>query len=141
MPSVPKEIFIEAAVTAAVVLLLVIILQFVLEKLFRFYTLIPEQLREERGKTWFVFLFAIEMVLYVIAPILFYFWIYAVLPFFSYRAGIGMALFLYMFGTLPFAIGLALRMKLPGGVLTFLLFFNLIKLAACWGAITWVLNR
>ncbi len=136
----PTEIFAEAAAAAAAVLLVVILLQLVLEKLFRFYSLIPEQLREERGKTWFVFLFAIEIVLYVIAPTLFYFWIYTVLPFFSYRAGIGMALFLYIFGTLPFAIGLALRMKLPGGVLTFSLFFNLLKLAACWGVITWVLN-
>jgi hypothetical protein len=140
MFTLPFEIFVESAAAGAATLLVIIVLQLGFERVFKFYSLIPEPLREERGKLWVAFLFAIEAILYVIAPTFFYFWIYALLPFFSYRAGIGVAMFLYLFGTLPFAIGLALRMKLPGGVLTFSLFFNLLKLAACWGVITWVLN-
>ncbi len=140
MPPMPMGMFIKAAASAAGVLFLVILIQHGLERLFRFDSLIPEQLREERGKAWFALLLAVEVILYAVAPTFFYFWIYAILPLFSYRAGVGAAMFLYGFGTLPFAVGLALRMKLPGGVLMFLLFFNLLKLAACWGIVTWMLN-
>jgi len=141
MFSLPIGIFFKTAAAASGVLFVIILIQLACERIFKFYSLIPEQLREERGKVWLVFLFAIEIILYAVAPTFFYFWIYTLLPFFSYRAGISVAMFLYFFGTLPFAIGLALRMKLPGGVLTFSFFFNLLKLTACWATITWLLNR
>ena len=138
--ALPTRVMITTSAAAAGVLFVFLVIQLGFEKIFRFYDLIPEGLREERGKSWVVFLFAVEIILYAIAPTIFYFWIYSVLPFFSYRAGVAVAIFLYLFGTLPFAIGLALRMKIPGGVLAFSFFFNLLKLTACWGTITYLLN-
>jgi hypothetical protein len=140
MFSLPVDIFIKTAAVASGVLFLMLLIQLAFERVFKFYTLIPEELREDRGRIWLGFLFTIEIILYAVAPTFFYFWIYAIVPFFSYRAGIAVAMFLYFFGTLPFAIGLALRMKLPAGVLTFSFFFNLLKLTACWATITWMLN-
>lgn len=140
MFAIPTGLFIRTAASAGIVVCIFIIIQLFCEKLFGFYSLIPEQLREERGKLWVIVLVVVEIMLYAIAPTVFYFWIYALLPFFSFRAGIGVAMFLYLFGSLPYALGLALRLKIPGGVLIFTLFFNLIKLTACWATITYLLN-
>lgn len=140
MFAMPTDMFIRTAAVAAGVVIVIILIQLLFEKLFKFNSLIPESLREERGKTWVLFLIAIEILLYAVAPTVFYYWIFALLPFFSFRAGVALAMFLYFFGILPFALGLALRMKIPGGVLTFSFFFTLLKLTACWGVITWMLN-
>ncbi len=138
--TLPFDLLIKTAATASAVLIAIILLQLLCEKIFRFYSLIPEGLRESRGPVWLMFLILIEILLYAIAPTVFFFWIYALLPFFSYRAGVAVGLFLYLFGVLPFAMGLTLRMKMPGGVLTFTFFFTLLKLTACWATITYLLN-
>lgn len=140
MFAMPTELFVKTAASASVVVCIFILVQLTFEKMFGFYSLIPEQLREERGKLWVLVLIAVEVMLYAIGPTVFYFWIYTLLPFFSFRAGIGVAIFLYMFGSLPYALSLALRMKIPGGVLIFTLFFNLLKLTACWATITYLMN-
>jgi hypothetical protein len=140
MFAMPIGLFVKTAASAGIVVCIFVIVQLLCEKLFGFYSLIPENLREERGKFWVFVLVAVEIMLYAIAPAIFYFWIYALLPFFSFRAGIGVAIFLYLFGSLPYALGLALRLKIPGGVLIFTLFFNLIKLTASWATITYLVN-
>ncbi len=140
MFALPTDILIPVAATAGIGVALVLVIQLALEKVLRFSSIIPEPIREERGKMWLIFVFVIEIIMYAIAPTIFYFWIYTLLPFFSYRAGIAVALFLYIFGTLPFAIGVATRIKMPGGVLTFSFFFNLLKLTVGWGTVTFLMN-
>jgi len=138
--TLPLDLLIRTAAVTSLVLVAVLLIQLLCERIFKFYSLIPEGLREQRGPMWLIFLILIEVMLYAIAPTIFFFWIYALLPFFSYRAGIAVGLFLYLFGVLPFAMGLSLRLKLPGGVLTFTFFFTLLKLTACWATLTYLLN-
>jgi len=140
MYALPAKLFFTTSAVASGVLCIILAIQFSLEKTFGFYSLIPDALREERTKYWMLLVFVVEIVLYAIGPTAFYFWIYDVLPFFSYRAGISVAILLYLFGTLPFAVGLALRMKLPAGILAFSFFFNFVKLATCWGTVTYMMN-
>jgi len=140
MFALPTEILTPIAAIAGLGVAAVLIVQLILEKIFGLTSLIPEPIREERGKVWLVFVFVIEIIMYAVAPTLFYYWIYTLLPFFSYRAGIAVAIFLYIFGTLPFAVGLATRIKLPGGVLTFSFFFNILKLAVGWGTVTYLMS-
>ena len=140
MFGMPTGIFLETAAAASAVLIVIVLIQLWLEKLIGFYNLIPEELREERSRSWIVILLAAEIIVFAVGPTLFYYWIYAVLPFFSYRAGVAVGIFLYLFGVLPFAIGLVLRMKLPGGVMVFTFFFTILKLVACWGMVTYVMN-
>jgi hypothetical protein len=141
MFGMPLKLFITTALTATAVLFVVILLQLLFERIFRVTQLIPAEIREERNRLWFALLVVVEAAVYAVGPTLFYFWIYAVLPFFSYRAGVAVGLFLYFFGALPLATAMEMRMKMPGGVMIFTLFFSLLKLVACWATISYMLNR
>jgi hypothetical protein len=136
----PSGLFFKVAASASGIVIAIVLLQLFLEKAFNFVGLIPIELREDRGPTWLIAVIAGELLVYAIGPTVFYFWIYTVLPFFSYRAGLAVGVFLYLFGVLPFAISLVLRMKIPNGVIVFLSFFAVLKMLACWGLITWLLS-
>lgn len=99
---------------------------------------LPASLMEETGIIFFLSRFVMQFGFLVALPTIVYGQLYTLVPFYGTRAGIGMALFLYTLGIVPFAITLLARIKLPLAYVLFQLAGYLIKLTLIYGIIAYL---
>ena len=115
------------------------IVQLIIEKIIRVNADIKDEYNV-RYNGVFMVQFLVDVLFFVVIPTLVYYWLYPVLPFVGYKAGIAVGIAAYILGSLPYAIQLSLRIKIPAILVVTTLFFNLIKLSAALGVITYYLN-
>jgi hypothetical protein len=134
------RIFISTMILGALPLLAVTLLQVIVEKLLKISSHIKEKKENEIGFILYFMQFLSDLLFFVVIPSLVYYWIYPIMPFVGYKAGVAVALGAYILGSLPYATNLSLRVKIPAIVIVSTLFFNLLKLAGAMGVITHYLN-
>jgi len=120
----------------ALPLLGVTLLQALFENLLGLNKLLEKERCENKGATLYIMQFASDLLFFVVLPALAYFWLYPVMPFAGFRAGVAIGIGAYMLGSLPYALNLSQRVKIPPALILSTLFFNLLKLVAALGAIT-----
>ena len=108
------------------------------EKKINLLSRLPSSLVEETGVVYFLSKFVMQFGLLVALPTVVYGQLYVLVPFYGTRAGIGMALFLYLLGIVPFVIALLARIKLPLAYVFFQLAGYLIKLTLIYGIIAYL---
>lgn len=125
----------------AVPLLVVTILQAIIERILKLREHIQPEGRNEWGFGMYFFQLIFDLFFFVILPALVYFWINPIMPFSGFRAGIAVGIGAYILGSLPYATCLSLRIKIPSVLIVSTLFFNVIKLTASLGVVTYYINR
>ena len=78
----------------------------------------------------------IDFVFVLLIPAILYAALYPILPFSSFRAGLFMALFIFLAGSLPITMRTFNQFKLPASLLAFNIFWNLLTLLVVIGLIT-----
>lgn len=89
---------------------------------------IPAEMAEKMNVTWFVMTFVIELMFFVIIPVLAFGFFDAILPLTSVRTALAVALCAFTLGALPLVMGMSVRIKMPIPFLIFTLVGLLIKL-------------
>jgi len=115
------------------------IIQLIVEKLIK----INAEIKDEASVRYsgiFVVQFLLDVLFFVVIPTLVYFWLYPVFPFVGFKTGVAIGLTAYVLGSLPYAVQLSMRIKIPPILIVTTLFFNLIKLSVALGVITHYLN-
>lgn len=131
-------ILLKTVLLGALPLLVITLLQIILEKMLK---IVPE-ITKDAGRAFSIYLvqFISDLLFFVIIPAMAYFWIYPVMPFSGYKAGIAIAIGAYILGSLPYATNISLRIKIPAILIVTTLFFNLLKLTAALGVVTHFLS-
>ncbi|MCK5127834.1 MAG: hypothetical protein KAR42_16375 [candidate division Zixibacteria bacterium] len=106
-----------------------------LEKKLDLLKKLPPGLIEEAGVGYFVSKFVMQFAFLVVVPTAVYSWFYVMVPFYGVRAGIAMALLLFIFGIMPFTVTILMRVKLPVSFILFQLAGYLLKLIMVYGII------
>jgi hypothetical protein len=88
----------------------------------------PQNLLEPKNPGGFVSGFIIQYVFFVMMPSVVYGWFYTVIPFSGIRGGLATALFLFLFGMIPFGLLILFRIRIPVLFLLYLLLGVLLKL-------------
>jgi hypothetical protein len=135
------KIFALTILYGAIPLLAVTIIQAIVEAVLKIHENIPEENRNDRSLGLYFFQFISDLLFFVILPALVYFWVNPVIPFTGFRAGVAVGIGAYILGSLPYATNLSLRIKVPAALIVSTLFFNLIKLTASLGVITYYISR
>jgi len=99
---------------------------------------LPPSLMEETGIIFFLSRFMMQFAFLVALPTIVYGQLYTLVPFYGVRAGIGMVLFLYVLGVVPFVITLFARIKLPLAYILFQLAGYLVKLTLIYSIIAYL---
>jgi len=98
----------------------------------------PENLVESKTAAWFISCFIIEFVFFVLMPTVIYDWFYTVLPFYGVRGGLAMALYLFVFGMIPFAVLLLFRIRIPAVFVLYQSAGLLIRIVGCMAIIAYL---
>jgi hypothetical protein len=134
------KIFALTILYGAIPLFVVTIIQAIIEGILKIHEYVPAESRNDRGFALYFFQFVSDLFFFVLIPALVYFWINPIIPFTGFRAGVAVGIGAYVLGSLPYATNLSLRIKVPSAMIVSTLFFNLIKLTASLGVITYYIN-
>lgn len=116
-------------------LLIFEIIWYQLERKLTLLKRLPPELVEETGLGYFISKFIMQFSFLVAVPGAVYSWFYVLLPFYGARAGMAVAMALFLLGILPFTIAVLLRVKLPLSYVLFQLAGYLLKLLLVYGII------
>ncbi len=106
-----------------------------LEKKLALLNRLPAEILEETGIGFFVSKFIMQFAFLVVVPTAVYSWFYVMLPFYGIRAGMAVALALFILGIMPFTISILMRVKFPVSYILFQLAGYLLKLLLVYGII------
>ncbi len=120
----------------AVPLVVVTLIQAVFESALGLNRMLDKDRRENKGFSLYFMQLISDLLFFVVLPALAYFWLYPVMPFTGFRAGVAIGIGAYVLGSLPYALNLSLRIKMPAALMLSTLFFNLLKITAALAAIT-----
>ncbi len=110
----------------------------ILEKQLGLLRRIPSDLLEEPGAGLFVSKFVMQFAFLVTFPAVAYSWFYVLVPFSGIRAGMALALVLFLMGIIPFTVTLLMRIRFPVSYTLFQLAGQLIKLMVVYGIISYL---
>ena len=99
---------------------------------------LPGQIVEETGPGFFVSKFVMQLAFLVVVPTVAYSWFYVLVPFYGVRAGIALAILVFVLGIVPFAVTVLMRIKLPLSFMLFQMAGFLLKLIIVYGIIAYL---
>jgi len=111
---------------------------FILEKKLALLKDLPQELLEETGIGFFISKFIMQLAFLVAVPAVAYSWFYVLVPFYGVRAGVGMAIFIFILGLVPFSVSVLMRIKLPLAFVLFQMAGHLIKMILVYGIIAYL---
>jgi len=111
---------------------------YVLERQLNLLDKVPKDILEDSGMGYFFSKFIMQFAFMVALPSVLYSWVYVLIPFYGIRAGIAIALFLFMLGIVPYSIALLMRVKLPMAYTLFQMTGYLLKLILVYGIIGYI---
>ncbi|MEZ5360635.1 MAG: hypothetical protein R3F48_17615 [Candidatus Zixiibacteriota bacterium] len=129
------QLLITSLIWAGGALFIFEVIWYQLEKRLNLLNKLPEELLEETGLGYFISKFIMQFAFIVIVPTAAYSWFYVMIPFYGIRAGMAVALVLFILGIMPFTVAILMRVKLPVSYILFQLAGYLLKLLLIYGII------
>jgi hypothetical protein len=123
---------------AGLALLIIELLLTLLEKKLALLDHIPHELLEEISVGYFVSKYIMQLAFLVAVPAVAYSWFYVMVPFYGLRAGVALAVFIFILGLVPFSASVLMRIKLPLAFILFQMAGHLIKTIIVYGIIAWL---
>ena len=123
---------------AGLALLVYELFWYFLEKKLTLLSRIPPEFLEETGPGLFVSRYIMHFAFLVALPTAVYSWFYVMVPFTNLRAGLVLALGLFILGIIPFSVTLLMRFKLPLSYTLFQMAGHLIRLVIVYGIISYL---
>lgn len=120
---------------AGLALLVFEIIWYLLEKRLKLLSKLPEELKETTGSGYFFSRFLMNLAFMVVLPSVVYGWFYVLVPFYGVRAGVSLAMLIFMLGIVPFTATIMFRVRLPLSFILFQLSGHLLKLVLVFGVI------
>lgn len=133
-----ERLLLAALLWAGLALLIFELLWYLLEKRLTLLRKLPPQIIEDTGIGFFISKYIVQLAFLVVVPTVAYSWFYVLVPFYGVRAGVSMAIFLFVLGIIPFAITILMRIKLPLSFMLFQLSGYLIKIIIVYGIIAYL---
>jgi hypothetical protein len=121
-----------------IALLVVELLWYLLEKKLNLTAKLPAEMVEPMGSGYFVSRFVSQFAFLVALPSVVYGWAYVLIPFYGLRAGIVLALYLFIMGIVPYSTVSLMRIKIPLAYTLFHLAGYLMKLVLIYGIIAYI---
>lgn len=109
-----------------------------LEKKLNLTAKLPPDMVEPMGAGYFASRFVSQFAFLVALPSVVYSWAYVLIPFYGVRAGIILALYLFVMGIVPASSAVMMRIKIPLAYTLFQLAGYLIKLVLIYGVIAYI---
>lgn len=123
---------------AGATLLVFELIWYFLEKKLRLLEKLPSELKETTGSGYFFSRFLMNLAFLVILPAVVYSWFYVLVPFYGIRAGVALAMLVFMLGIVPFTATIMFRLRLPLSFILFQLAGHLLKLIMVYGVISYL---
>ena len=98
----------------------------------------PSQVLEDTGVGFFISRFIMQLAFLVVVPTVAYSWFYVLVPFYGVRAGVAMAIFIFVLGVVPFAVTVLMRIKLPLSFMLFQMAGYLLKIIIVYGIVAYL---
>lgn len=109
-----------------------------LEKKLALLKSLPREILEETGTSFFVSKFVMQLAFLVAVPTVVYSWFYVMIPFYGIRAGVAVAVFIFVLGIIPFATSVLMRIKLPVAFVLVEMTGYLVKIIIIYGIIAYL---
>jgi hypothetical protein len=132
------RLVLAALLWAGLALFLFELCWYFLEKKLALLKNLPQQILEETGFSYFVSRFVMQLAFIVVVPTVVYSWFYVLVPFYGIRAGIAMAVFLFILGIVPFSMTVLMRVKLPLAFMLFQMAGYLLKIIIVYAIIAYL---
>lgn len=123
---------------AGLALFVIEILWYLLEKKLALLDSLPRELLEETGVGYFFSKYIMQLAFLVAVPAVAYSWFYVLIPLYGLRAGVGMAIFIFILGLVPFSVSVLMRIKLPLAFVLFQMAGHLLKTIIIYGIIAYL---
>jgi hypothetical protein len=132
------RLFLACLLWGGAALVVIESLWYVLEKKLDLTAKLPAEMVEPMGSGYLVSRLVSQFAFLVALPAVVYTWAYVLIPFYGIRAGIVLALYLFIMGIIPFSTVFLMRIKLPLAYTLFQLAGYLIKLMVIYGIIAYL---
>lgn len=132
------KLFLACLLAGGAALFVIELVWYFLEKKLDLTARLPVEMVEAMGSGYFISRFVSQFAFLVALPSVIYSWAYVLIPFYGVRAGIVLALYLFIMGIVPFSTVFLMRIKLPLAYTLFQLAGYLIKLLVIYGIIAYL---
>ena len=133
-----ERLLLAALFWAGLALFVFELIWYFLEKRLALLKNMPAQIVEDTGLGFFISKYIMQLAFLVVVPAVAYSWFYVLVPFYGVRAGVSMAIFLFVLGIVPFAVTVLLRIKIPLSFMLFQLSGYLLKIVIVYGIIAYL---
>ncbi len=133
-----QRLLLAALLWAGLALFVFELIWYFIEKKLGLLKNVPQQVLEETGLGFFISKYIMQLAFLVVVPAVAYSWFYVLVPFYGIRAGVGMAVFVFVLGIVPFAVTVLMRIKLPLSFMLFHLAGHLLKIIIVYGIIAYL---
>lgn len=100
----------------------------------------PETVFFQRSLAMIIWDFITEFFMFALLPTLIYTWMWLILPLEGPRAGVAIGLWSVTIGSVPLAMAISSRLRLPAAALVFLTLSHLLKLGGALGIIGYLFS-
>ncbi len=132
------KLFLACLLWGAVALFVLELVWYFLERKLNLTAKLPPEMVEAMGSGYFVSRYISQFAFLVALPSVVYSWAYVLIPFYGVRAGLVLALYLFVMGIVPFSTVSLMRIKIPLAYTLFQLAGYLIKLVLIYGIIAYL---
>lgn len=133
-----QRLLLAALLWAGLALFVFELIWYFIEKKLGLLKNVPQQVLEETGLGFFISKYIMQLAFLVVVPAVAYSWFYVLVPFYGIRAGVGMAVFVFVLGIVPFAVTVLMRIKLPLSFMLFQMAGHLLKIIIVYGIIAYL---
>lgn len=132
------RLLVAALVYAGAALLIIELIIHLAERKLNLLAKLPPDLLEDITAGFFVSKFIMQLAFLVVIPTIAYSWFYLVIPLYGTRAGVGMAVFIFLLGIVPYSSSLFMRVKLPMAYTLFHMAGYFVKIVVVYGIIAYL---
>jgi len=133
-----QRLLLTALLWAGLALFVFELIWYQIERRLKLLKDMPSQVLEDTGVGFFISRFIMQLAFLVVVPTVAYSWFYVLVPFYGVRAGVAMALFIFILGIVPFAVIVLMRIKLPLSFMLFQMAGYLLKIIIVYGIIAYL---
>lgn len=133
-----QRLLLTALLWAGAALLVFELIWYQIERKLKLLKNLPRELLEDTGPGFFISKFIMQLAFLVVVPTVAYSWFYVLVPFYGVRAGVALAVFIFVLGIVPFAVTVLMRIKLPLSFMLFQMAGYLLKIIIVYGIIAYL---
>jgi hypothetical protein len=133
-----QRLLLTALLWAGAALLVFELIWYQIERRLKLLKSVPSRMLEDTGPGFFISKFIMQLAFLVVVPTVAYSWFYVLVPFYGARAGVALAIFIFVLGIVPFAVTVLMRIKLPLSFMLFQMAGYLLKIIIIYGIIAYL---